>query len=179
MNAVIGAGIDAHAWKFRLDHVDDTVGDLLLVGADRHQIGAFDTGCDQHILAGAIAEKDAEPETGGLTHTVGRTVDDSHVAAASKKDLRGDLAEAGKADHQHIRTRPVEILFQLVLFRILRGQPPRNHCQNRRQRHGERDDGDEDRGRGLRKQADAAAVVKSTKPNSPPCARSSAMRLDA
>ncbi|MNY05222.1 hypothetical protein D3C86_1379340 [compost metagenome] len=122
------------------------------MGADRHEIGPLDAGGDQHVLAGAVTEEDAKAETGGLAHAVGRAVDDGHVAPAGQKNLRGDLAETGKADHQHIRARAVEILFQLVLFRILRRQPPRNHGQKRRQRHGKRDNGNEDRGGCLRKQ---------------------------
>jgi hypothetical protein len=66
----------------------------------------------QHVLAGAVAEIDAEAEGGSLADTVGGKVDDGDVAAAGKQDLRGDLAETREADHQHVGAGALEILIQ-------------------------------------------------------------------
>ena len=72
----------------------------------------LDAGGDQHIPAGAVPKIDAEAETGRLSDAICGIIDDGHFASAGQQDLRGDLAEARKADHQHVRPSATEILRQ-------------------------------------------------------------------
>ena len=115
MRAVVGAHEQPGVGEFALDQVDDAVGDGTLVGADRDELGAADAGRLEHILARAVAEIEAEPEFCGAAHALGRMVDDGDAGAAGKQHLRGDLAEAREADHQHVGLGAVEILLELAL----------------------------------------------------------------
>ncbi|MCY1299357.1 hypothetical protein D9M70_488810 [compost metagenome] len=112
------------------------VGRFLLLGADGDDLGPVDAGGAQHVETIAVAEIDAETEGRGLAHARCRMVDDRHVAAAGEQDLRGDLAEAGKADHQHVGIGAVEIFLDLLVHLILFAhQLCGQHGGKRRQRH--------------------------------------------
>ena len=107
----------------RLHQFDDLVGDLAVMRADDDDLGVVDAGRDKHVLAGTIAEIDAEAEARGLADTVGGLVDNGHGAAAGKQNLGDDLAEAREADHQNIGLGAFEILFEL-LFRLGHDEEP-------------------------------------------------------
>ncbi len=136
----------------------------------------LDAGGTQHVEPVAVAEIDAEAEGRRLANARGGMVDDRHVATAGKQDLRGDLAETRKADHQHVGAGTLEVLLHFLGHLVLFTHEARGeHGGDRRQRHRKRNDGDEQRcGCPARRRRPTAAAVNSTKPNSPPCGREQA-----
>ena len=69
--AIIGAHEQPRLRIFGADHVDDPVGDLALLGADRDDLCPLYAGGAQHVEPRAVAEIDTETEGGGLPDTVG------------------------------------------------------------------------------------------------------------
>ena len=118
-----------------------------------------------------------EAEFCGAAHAVRRMVDDGDAGAAGEQHLRRDLAEAGKADHQHVGFRTLEIFLQLLFGR---SGAMRNRSRRGRRAASSpstRDDGDQQRCRLAREDRRlTAAAEKSTKANSPPCGSSNATR---
>ncbi len=89
--------------------------------ADSDNLGMADTGGFKHVLAGAVAEINAEAEFARSPHTIGRVVDNSHVDATSEQYLRGNLSVTRKADHQNVRASAFEVLFDNI-FRLVLNQ---------------------------------------------------------
>jgi hypothetical protein len=58
----------------------------------------------KHVLSGPVAEIDLEAELRGGPDPIRGLIDDCHIRAAGKQDLRSDLAKTRKPDHQHVGT---------------------------------------------------------------------------
>ncbi len=106
----------------------------------------------------AVAEIDAKAECGGLTHACRGMVDDRHIAAAPPK---GSAKRSGEAEKPIISTsrrrprNPSSHFLGPVRPACASAALESNRCHGC-QRHGERDDGDEQGGRGLREDAGRA-----------------------
>jgi len=68
---VIGTNKQAHIGIFRLNHINDAVGDFLLMRADGDDFRFANPCRFQHVLAGAIAKINTEAEFSSSTHAVG------------------------------------------------------------------------------------------------------------
>ncbi|MNJ79824.1 hypothetical protein D3C77_779740 [compost metagenome] len=70
MFTVIRTHKKTYVGKFRLDQINDPVGDFLLMRAHGDNLGFADARSFEHVFARAVAEIDAETEFSGCTHAV-------------------------------------------------------------------------------------------------------------
>jgi hypothetical protein len=85
---------------------------------------------------------DAPPEALCLLNPVHVAVDDRQLVAARQQHLRGQLAEAPEADHEHRAGSVREVLLRRHALVAAQEALPEAHHEGR-QRHGDGDEGDE------------------------------------
>ena len=139
--AVVGAREDLRAGEFRLHQIDDAVGRVLVVDADRDQPRLLEAGGAQHVEPRAVAVIDLEAEAAGDLDHVGIEIDGGHVDLLGEQILRHDLPETAEADHQHGGVRAVEVV---GLALVAAGDAPQHRLRQGRERRADqqRDRGD-------------------------------------
>jgi hypothetical protein len=144
MAPVEGAGHDLGGRKLVLDQLDDAVGRFRLVHADQDQLGLLGARGAQRVQPGAVAVIDLEAELrGGLDH-LDVVLDDRDVHVAGQQRLGHDLGEPAEADDQHLAAqvaREIHPVGALGRQRLARHQPAQHQGRQRRQGHGQDDDG--------------------------------------
>src|SRR5579885_1791952 len=143
--AVERADIKLRAREVRLNDIDDTLGILRAVGADRDQARLIGMRRAQDVEPRPVAVVNLEAEARDRLHHLGVVVDHGHVDFLREQALRDDLAEAAEADDQHRAARllePLDLVFRLFAVAFSRSQPLHERRKRRTYQHreaGERD----------------------------------------